>query len=505
MSAFRVLLVVFWVALIAAIDVRAETKPESRDAFVVVKGQAQLFLDDELVASKENIKRVWHKFKKHPKNPLIQKSGIEDNTYLFGNVLREPDPNQGGKVIFRMWYYACGNCATGTCSGWVGYATSDDGLNWKKPKLGLYEIGGSRENNAVWMPKKYRFGGLEGVIKDPNPNIPDDERYKMVIMGIGYENEVRTKQYLMVVSGDGILWRLHGIYHVPRKNPPGKPDRACFVWDPYREVYALYYRGKYAPDELKQRGGPAYWGRAVNLAISKDFKSWGQEVMVMHAETDDPDGTELYGTATFPYAGQWVSLVQIHRVLPHLAYIDVGIAHSRDGINWQREKELILPRGDIGQWDRFNQCAANQPVRVGDELWIYYSGRTYRHNEYEKHTNLKDTGPGVARIGLATLRLDGWCSLQASFDGGRVVTKPVVLPRGELFVNAKSDWGEILVEVIDSKGNVVEGMESTPVSGDGVCLPVRWPQGRSLDRIAGKQVQLRFTLKNALLYCWKVE
>lgn len=493
------------VSMIAmALFVFAEGKADK--VFVAPKGQAQVFLDDELIASKENISRVWHKLRKHPNNPLIQKSGLEHCTFLFGTVLREPDPVRGGEPIFRMWYFAAGNYVDGKGMTWVAYATSRDGIRWQKPKLGLYDIGGSKENNAVWMPDGWQLGGLSGVVKDPNPDVPKSERYKMVIMAAGHENDKRIKRYLMAVSDDGIHWKRHGFYNPPTLSqvPPGKPDRACFVWDPYRKVYALYYRGKYAPDELKQRGGPAYWGRAVNLAISKDFKRWGQEVMVMHAESDDPDGTELYGTATFPYAGQWVSLVQIHRVLPHLAYIDVGIAHSRDGINWQREKELILPRGGVGKWDRFNQCASTRSVQVGDELWIYYSGRPYRHGEY-KRTGLKDTGPWEARIGLATIRLDGWCSLQASFDGGQIVTKPVVLPRGELFVNAKSGWGEILVEVIDSKGNVVEGMKSEPVIGDGVCFPVRWPQGRSLDRIAGKQVQLRFTLKNALLYSWKVE
>jgi len=209
----RVLLTVFWLVLMGAACVSAETKQRTDKPFVVFKGQAQLFLDDELVASKENVVRVWHKLRKHPNNPLIQKSGLEDYTFLFGNVLREPEPNEGGGPIFRMWYFAAGNYVDGKGQSWVAYATSKDGLKWEKPKLGLYDIGGSNQNNAVWMLNGYRIAGLEGVIKDPNPRVPDDERYKMVFMGIKDEKNDRAKQYAMVVSPDGIIWKLHGIYN----------------------------------------------------------------------------------------------------------------------------------------------------------------------------------------------------------------------------------------------------------------------------------------------------
>ena len=30
------------------------------------------------------------------------------------------------------------------------YAESKDGVNWRKPKLGIVEYNGSRENNLVW-------------------------------------------------------------------------------------------------------------------------------------------------------------------------------------------------------------------------------------------------------------------------------------------------------------------------------------------------------------------
>jgi len=330
--------------------------------------------------------------------------------------------------------------------------------------------------------------------------VKENERYKLMAAARNIETE--QKAYLLAVSPDGFRWTLQSTLTPP---PPCKPDRACFVWDSFRQVYALYNRAQFAPSELTGKGGPAYWGRAIALCTSQDFTNWSEPELVMHANADDPDGTEIYGSATFPYEGQWVSLPQIHRSLPHLAYIDIAIAHSRDGKNWKREKKLVLPRGGIGEWDRFNQCASTRPVQVGDEIWVYYSGRLYRHGEYHRYTELKDTGPYHIGIGLATLRLDGWCSLQAGFDGGEVVTKPIILPAGNLFINAKSDWGEVVVEVLETNGNAIEGMRSVPTSADGICLQVQWSEGGSLKRLTGKPVQLRFIIKNALLYSWKVE
>ncbi len=475
--------------------ITAVSAQEKMNEFIVPKGQAQLFLDDQLIAEKHNVTRVWHHLRKHPSNPLMLKSGTEEAIYLFGSVLREFDPTVGGEPIFRLWYYASGKGVT-----WTAYAMSHDGLNWEKPELGLVEIDGSRANNAVFCPRGWRPLGLAGVIKDQNPTVKEEERYKLMTAARHLETE--QKAYLLAVSPDGFRWTLRSTF---TPQPPCKPDRACFVFDPFRQVYSLYNRAKFAPPELAEKGGPVYWGRAVALCTSADFKNWSEPEIAMHADADDQDGTEIYGTATFPYEGQWVSLPQIHRSLPHLAHIDIAIAHSRDGKMWQREKELVLPRGDIGEWDRFNQCAATRPVRVGDELWVYYSGRLYRHGEYHRYTELKDTGPHFVGIGLATLRLDGWCSLQSGFDGGEVVTTPLILPAGKLFINAKSDWGEIAVEVLEADGKAIENAQSASVNSDGIRLQIQWPEGGSLGRFAGKPVQLRFAIKNALLYSWKVK
>jgi len=468
-------------------------------AMTIRKAQPQLFLDDQLISRTDNVTRVWHRLCKHPANPLITRSGPEKQLYLFGTVLREPEPGGSAETVFRMWYFAVGQGKT-----WVAYARSGDGIKWEKPNLNLIEIGSNKANNAVFCPEGWEMGGFS-VIRVPENYAPDSERYKLIAMaqadGVG-------KRYLLAVSPDGFSWKLVGTLN---PDPPCKPDRSCLVWDPLRNHYAFFSRARYNPPELVKRGGPAYWGRAIALLTSTDFRNWSKPQMVMHATPDDPDGTEIYGWSAFVYGGQWIALTQIHRSLPELAYIDIAISHSRDGINWTREKKLVLPRGKVGEWDRFNQCASVNPLQIGDQIWVYYSGRLCRHGEYRRYEDYKpdlprtDTGPDFVGIGLATLRLDGWCSLQADFSSGVVETTDVILPPGDLYVNAKADWGQIIVEVLGEDGQLLSGMRSHTISADGVRLKVTWPKGKSIGDLAGKTVRLRFSLKNALLYSWKID
>jgi len=489
--------------------------------------QPQVFLDDALVASKEQVVRTWHALRKHPANPVLLPAPWEDQHWLFGTVLREPDPDVGGEAVFRMWYYAAvhdeekAEMPRSTAS--IGYAVSRDGLHWEKPICGLYEFNGSRNNNIVFNPvwetgapalENRRLIDFGGVIRDPRQNIPEDERYKAIIATLVYREDERVgRDYLLIVSPDGIHWRSRQALALPE---PCEADRACLVWDPSCALYVLYNRTYYSPPAVREKAVEKNWprhyggnARAVAVATSADFKEWtlADPPLAMHVDGEDPDTTQIYGLQAFPCGGQWVGLWQNYCSRADVSTIDVGIAHSRDGMRWSRVRTtdfLALPNGSLGDWDRFNQCTATAPVRVGDELWVYYSGRLYRHGGYDP-TGPRDSGPYFVGIGLATLRLDGWCSMASGFNAGEVITIPLILPEGKLYINAQARWGEIQVEVLDESGELIKGMASEPLKDDGVKLPVSWPAGKSLTQFADMPIRLRFTITNARLYSWQVD
>ena len=116
---------------------------------------------------------------------------------------------------------------------------------------------------------------------------------------------------------------------------------------------------------------------------------------------------------------------------------------SRDGERWQRVPgEPLVGLGAVGEWDRFQlMLSGAPPIAVGDKLYIYYRGTARRHAKIPREFDppiAADQDPGTMGIGLAMLRLDGFASLNASFDGGQITTRPFALAGDELWINAKA-------------------------------------------------------------------
>ena len=104
-------------------------------------GPWQLFLDDYLVASKENVVRTYHPFEKHAGNPIKQ-SDIAGARGFIMYTPDDPDPARRYKKVGS--------------GKWLFYS-SPDGLHWqqlsKKPIFSAGDTGG-----VMWDPltKKYR-------------------------------------------------------------------------------------------------------------------------------------------------------------------------------------------------------------------------------------------------------------------------------------------------------------------------------------------------------------
>ena len=190
--------------------------------------------------------------------------------------------------------------------------------------------------------------------------------------------------------------------------------------------------------------------------------------------------------------------------------IRLKLLTSRDPVHWDRPDtpEPLIDVGGIGQWDRFtNMITGAPPIRVGDLLYIYYRGMATRHSiggTFQGNDNADRTRGG---IGLATLRVDGFASLAASYSGGRVTTKPFRFDGGRLRVNAKADFGRIRVEVLDEAGTPIEGFESDncrPLSADKIDGQVEWKNQPTLAPLKGRPIRLRFDLHNARLFSYTI-
>ena len=131
----------------------------------------------------------------------------------------------------------------------------------------------------------------------------------------------------------------------------------------------------------------------------------------------------------------------------------------------------------------------------GEHLTFYRDGRPYYNNRMRNSSTA-----------WATLRVDGFVSLDAQTETGELHTKPIRFDGNALSVNLVAPRGELRCELQDDSDKPVAGFslaESVPVTGDGISVPVRWQNNPDLKSLAGRPVRLRFELKNGSLYSFQ--
>jgi hypothetical protein len=490
--------------VIATLVLAAVNNATAAEAPIAVDAHKQLFLDDYVIASMTRVKRTVEVAEKFPGNPVLwpSESWEPAKAIVYGSIIRDG-------AGYRMWYLS---------GPGVGYAESDDGIQWSRPRLDLTVVGGERSNllfarqSDTAGPEAFPyFHELFGVHRDDREPDPA-RRFKMGFLDIDWKYDgpdglpwrKNQKRGLGVAgSPDGIHWKL-----IDNWATSAVVDGAThWMFDPARGKFVLYGRTLKSRPEVVEAWKTHDWfsqwfsGRAVARIESADFLKWDftrtdTAPVVMTADLQDRPGTEIYSMKVFPYEGIYIGLVQVFHATPDEATLDVQLAVSRDTIHFTRvgDRGTFLGLGPIGSWDRFNlSLANNDPIVTGDALRFYYSGRMYRHNPYAG----ADKGEEKSGIGFATIKRDRFVALESSFDGGEIVTKALRLKSSALHLNAKSDFGGIIVELLDADDRPIS--RSKPIQRDGLDIPVEWVTPiEDLPEVA----KLRIQLRNACLFAF---
>ncbi len=478
------------------------------EAPLVLGPERQLFVDDHLIASTD-LHRTVHAVEKYAGNPILMpvKPWEGQYTLLYGTVLR--DEEEG---IWKMWYSTMHHFRyiqnIFPESTYLCYAVSRDGIRWEKPALGLIDYRGSTENNIVFQahhdPDLKISGILDAVSILKDDRDPDrSRRYKMMIWHhnqqlVNGQWVYRREQpygmgHYVAFSPDGLRWR-----ELPdpvfRYDPVR--DTMTTMWDPRTEKFIAFVK--------QQVEGK----RARFLSESSDFLRWTPPVRMLAADAQDPPSLELYNNTGFFYEGMYLGLMTVFHPEPKdNIYLDVQLISSRDGRHWQRagDRSPIIPVGRRNiDWDfGFQSPASGAPVRVGDELWFYYSGRSYRHP-----VTGQGREPNHGAIGLAKLRLDGFVSMDAGADEGHLLTRPLRVGNAGLYVNADAARGELRVEILDEQGRAVPGFaraDATPMTVSSVKHLMKWGARSSIEDLRGRTVRLKFYLRNGSLYSFAMD
>lgn len=478
--------------------------------------ERQLFLDDADVAEIHNLQTCMQRPNK--KGALIRS---DPSTVLLAQQTDGPayrpqtrtapvwDPQAG---LWKFWSIGAKLSAE---AGRSSYHESRDGLHWYQPALGQVEVDGSTANNFVCIPiDDTRTSEVLGVVYDaldPDPN----RRFKAITFTMLPEHSI-----FFAVSPDGIAWtRLH----VP---PILSGDEPNFSFDSINHQFIA---------TVKVRGP---YGRSHALTTSEDFEHWSEPQLVFHADDEDQElarsviaqrlatpalqqtifnhpqehGVDVYNFAISRYESRYIGFASMfHHVgrnptgRNHDGFHHVQLASSRDMYTWERlgKRAAFIDSSPLGAgaYDTLQILGPSSPVVRDDELWFYYTGITFRWPPQK-------WDPDNAAICLATLRRDGFVSLDATEEGGSLTTVPFQWQGEQLFFNADADRGTITVEVLDVAGRPLAGFsqeESIALTDNSVRQRIVWRERSRMPDPANGAIRLRINLTNAQLYSYWFE
>jgi hypothetical protein len=447
-----------------------------------------LFLDMLEVSDIHGLTRELNRFQKYSSNPVFsagERGTWDDFGASFPNVRYDR-----GK--FTMEY--SGHSTAPADVNWNhGFAESADGIHWTRPKLGVVERFGSKENNIVpWVPN---FLDL----KEPDPA----KRYKGVLVEGNWITNFRRP---IAYSADAVHWEFgQDTVNLTSLLEGGGPAFRDETDIPERRFKAV---GRTMSESH----------RALGMMWSPDLIHWYGDEAVLDVEDPygrpadqwrgryvanrilDPSGEK--GGDQIYWGNIWIEnglYMCLYAPLQYDGGYQGSLAVSRDGFNYMRIRngQFLLPRGPAGAWDSGIIAVGygiNTPFRVGDSVRVYYGGSTWHHG-----TDPWRTPPA---IGMAEIRPDGWTYVQPARDSGFLTTIPIAADRSrKLFVNADvPKGGEIRVQVLPAAGNAALSgyteSDCRPVTGAAIRSQVSWKHSEALPGSAGA-VRLRFYLQGA--------
>jgi len=463
-------LILFVVILLGTVSVAFADDP------INLGSRLELMVDDYLVDTMTGAELKLH-------HPVPREIAIDHNEPWEGNICCGHTVFQDGD-LYRMYY-------RGRHHDWEQkkethhfgcYAESKDGIHWAKPKLGIVEFNGSKDNNII----------LDGIdkfnlapFKDTNPNCAPEARYKAMTNGHGGMDAYK--------SPDGIHWTPMVEGHVITKGAFDSLNLA--FWDELRGCYVEFHR--HFRDGI----------RDIMTGTSDDFIHWTDPVWI---EYPGAPPEHLYTNAIKPYyraphilMGFPKRFVPDRRGADHPfpGVSDAVLMTSRDGLNFRRWTEaLIRPGPQKERWVNRNNYPAWGIVQTksalpgaADELSLYTTEGYYAGDSTQLRRH--------------TIRMDGFVSLNAPMTGGEMVTKPLTFEGKELVLNfATSAAGSVRVEIQDEAGAPIDGFgldECPEIFGDEIERVVTWKAGSAVGALTGRTVRLRWVLRDADVYSFR--
>jgi len=451
---------------------------------ILVGRERQLFVDDFLIQS-SSMTRTWYQGTQSVSNPVLIKDQTWENFAM---------PFSGG-VWLDSGTWKCIYLAQTDDSGNGGtlcYATSANGTSWTKPNLGIFGA-----NNIVLRT-------AAGSIIDSNVfwldlNDVPSRRYKLMV---NVANPFPNWRLTLYVSSDAQHW--NQVAQGPVMSSSN--DRCTFYYAPSRAKWVLSLRDIVSPVGRcrRYRESDTFEG-LVGFTLTTDLAPWwcSDTLDTLYPGSLKPF-PELYNIDSVEYESVTLGLFAILSAeagdaqpgRPKINQEFVGF--SRDGFWYDRTNRVPLCPVDDNQlaWNNGNVQSIAPCLQVnGTQLYIYSSGRC-------------NFAPS-ASMGLWTLRLDGFCSMDSGAGESDLRTSPfwvTDLTCSKMFVNVNAAGGVFRAEVQDERGYALPGFSKAachPITSDSTDVQLTWAGYPSLQPYMEQGLRLAFFGTNSKLYSFR--
>ncbi len=399
----------------------------------------------------------------------------------------------------------------------VCYATSTDGINWKKPALGLTKYGANKHNNLVDFPLGERVINLIVIedAEDPDPS----RRFKMAFQSPKYGSRIG-----LATSHDGLHWKEFSA------NPVTKWMVEIHGLTKFNGAYYVNGHGG-----SPRRGPTTLLPRRMVTYMSYDFEHWvdasalsfdrfpGSELPTPftrgHAGEQIHTGASIWnrGNVLIGFYGQWHGDLGDDR---RFVTMDLGMVTSHDAIHFKEpipdfkiipfneeaeiRTNLIFDRlGGAGGGSMFGAALTQGQgwMNMGDHTLYWYSvwsqGRVRlatwerdrlgyfavpreireRQGNPAARRGLQEGKDGLLHLPPRAKDLESpWAKVSPHF-----ISMPITLDGSEqkVFVNAGGLSADtyIKVEILDEKFNILPGYskeDCAPIMESGFRQAAVW-------------------------------
>jgi len=449
-----------------------------------IGNRKQLFIDDRFIAKSDRIELRLNQAQKMGR--IVDESG----KYIYQHVSRVFEDQ--GKI--RLYLGA----------DHLDVMESDDGMHFK-------QIGS--------IPN----GILPTIFLDPHESDPA-KRYKLFRVQHGEPFNRETDGVFAHYSADGLNFTEAG-----RVLPYYTDNPQVVWWDARINKYVIYTRALALNNENQRRIARIETDDLLKpwpYTASPDDKMFftiANTTVVLQADSEDDPFSDIYYNAATIYSEAQDAYFMFTALFRHFSpqrqpfirpkapgqwedfgLLEVQLAVSRDGINWQRpSREPYFPTGLADEWDRWYAVMSPGYVKRGNYLYQYYvsSGRTHDsvvlRPEYDSVTDL-------GGIGMVKQRVDGFISADADHKGGWIETPLMTFSGKRLRLNIDTgSMGTGYVELRDADGKPIPGFtlaDCEEVGGNFIDQAVYWKGSPDVSALAGKPIRIYFKLTRAKLF-----